>query len=246
MIKSIIIDDEIANIKNLNVLLNKYCPEITIVNTSDNIYDAEKIIRADKPDLIFLDIRLKEKTAFDLLPNIQDILFEVIFVTAYDEYGIQAIKFASLDYILKPINIKELQTAVAKAVLKIKSNQQNSQIQFLIDQLQPAQPSRKIALPMQSEIRYVNIDEIIRCKADNTYTTFHLTNETIIISKSLKEYTDLLTPYGFIRTHQSHLINTKYIKSWLKEDGGTILLENGKKIPVSRQKRDLVKNILFK
>lgn len=246
MIKSIIIDDEIANIKNLNVLLNKYCPEITIVNTSDNIYDAEKIIRADKPDLIFLDIRLKEKTAFDLLPNIQDILFEVIFVTAYDEYGIQAIKFAALDYILKPINIKELQTAVAKAVLKIKSNQQNSQIQFLIDQLQPAQPSRKIALPMQSEIRYVNIDEIIRCKADNTYTTFHLTNETIIISKSLKEYTDLLTPYGFIRTHQSHLINTKYIKSWLKEDGGTILLENGKKIPVSRQKRDLVKNILFK
>jgi len=246
VIKSIIIDDEIANIKNLNVLLNKYCPEITIVNTSDNIYDAEKIIRADKPDLIFLDIRLKEKTAFDLLPNIQDILFEVIFVTAYDEYGIQAIKFASLDYILKPINIKELQTAVAKAVLKIKSNQQNSQIQFLIDQLQPAQPSRKIALPMQSEIRYVNIDEIIRCKADNTYTTFHLTNETIIISKSLKEYTDLLTPYGFIRTHQSHLINTKYIKSWLKEDGGTILLENGKKIPVSRQKRDLVKNILFK
>jgi two-component system LytT family response regulator len=246
VIKSIIIDDEIANIKNLNVLLNKYCPEITIVNTSDNIYDAEKIIRADKPDLIFLDIRLKEKTAFDLLPNIQDILFEVIFVTAYDEYGIQAIKFAALDYILKPINIKELQTAVAKAVLKIKSNQQNSQIQFLIDQLQPAQPSRKIALPMQSEIRYVNIDEIIRCKADNTYTTFHLTNETIIISKSLKEYTDLLTPYGFIRTHQSHLINTKYIKSWLKEDGGTILLENGKKIPVSRQKRDLVKNILFK
>jgi two-component system LytT family response regulator len=246
VIKSIIIDDEIANIKNLNVLLNKYCPEITIVNTSDNIYDAEKIIRADKPDLIFLDIRLKEKTAFDLLPNIQDILFEVIFVTAYDEYGIQAIKFAALDYIFKPINIKELQTAVAKAVLKIKSNQQNSQIQFLIDQLQPAQPSRKIALPMQSEIRYVNIDEIIRCKADNTYTTFHLTNETIIISKSLKEYTDLLTPYGFIRTHQSHLINTKYIKSWLKEDGGTILLENGKKIPVSRQKRDLVKNILFK
>ncbi len=205
MIKSIIIDDEIANIKNLNVLLNKYCPEITIVNTSDNIYDAEKIIRADKPDLIFLDIRLKEKTAFDLLPNIQDILFEVIFVTAYDEYGIQAIKFAALDYILKPINIKELQTAVAKAVLKIKSNQQNSQIQFLIDQLQPAQPSRKIALPMQSEIRYVNIDEIIRCKADNTYTTFHLTNETIIISKSLKEYTDLLTPYGFIRTHQAIL-----------------------------------------
>ena len=246
MIKSIIIDDEIANIKNLNVLLNKYCPEITIVNTSDNIYDAEKIIRADKPDLIFLDIRLKEKTAFDLLPNIQDILFEVIFVTAYDEYGIQAIKFAALDYILKPINIKELQTAVEKAVLKIKSNQQNSQIQFLIDQLQPAQPSRKIALPMQSEIRYVNIDEIIRCEADNTYTTFHLTNETIIISKSLKEYADLLTPYGFIRTHQSHLINTKYIKSWLKEDGGTILLENGKKIPVSRQKRDLVKNILFK
>lgn len=246
MIRSIIIDDEIANIKNLNVLVSKYCPEITIVNTSDNIHEAEKIIRTDKPDLIFLDIRLKDKTAFDLLPNIQNILFEVIFVTAYDEYGIQAIKFAALDYILKPINIEELQTAVAKASLKIKAKQQNSQIQFLIDQLQPAQPSRKIALPMQSEIRYVNINEIIRCEADNTYTTFHLTNEIIIISKSLKEYADLLTPHGFIRTHQSHLINTKYIKSWLKEDGGTILLENGKKIPVSRQKRNLVKNILFK
>jgi len=246
VIRSIIIDDEVANIKNLKVLLNKYCPEISIIDTADNILKAEQVIKEHNPDLIFLDIRLKEKTAFDLLPNIQDILFEVIFVTAYDEYGIQAIKFAALDYILKPINIDELQTAVAKALIKIEAKRQNSQIQFLLEQLQPAQPSRKIALPMQSEIRYVNIDEIIRCEADNTYTTFHLTNETIIISKSLKEYADLLTPYGFIRTHQSHLINTKYIKSWLKEDGGTILLENGKKIPVSRQKRDLVKNILFK
>jgi two-component system LytT family response regulator len=158
------------------------------------------------------------------------------------------VKFAALDYILKPIDIEELVIAVNKAEHKLATQIQNIQIDFLLQQLKKTEKNvSKIALQMQSEIRYVTLSEIIRCEADNTYTHFFLSNnEKILVSKSLKEYADLLRPNGFLRTHQSHLVNPKYVKSWLKEDGGVLLLMSGEKIPVSKPNKENVKQALQK
>jgi two-component system LytT family response regulator len=244
--KAILIDDEISNLENLRTLLEKHCLQVTIMATTQNIDNAVDIIEKYSPDLVFLDIQMGEQTGFDVLKRLPTRNFEVIFVTAYDQYGIQAVKFAALDYLLKPIDIEELINAVNKAEHKLATQIQNLQLDFLLQQLKkPDTNISKIALQMQSEIRYVALSEIIRCEADNTYTRFFLSsNEKILISKSLKEYADLLRPSGFLRTHQSHLVNPKYVKSWLKEDGGILLLTSGEKIPVSKPNKDTVKQAL--
>lgn len=244
--KAILIDDEISNLENLRTLLEKHCPQVSIIATAQNITDAVDIIEKYSPDLVFLDIQMGEQTGFDVLKLLPMRNFEVIFVTAYDQYGIQAVKFAALDYLLKPIDIEELMNAVNKAEHKLAAQIQNLQLDFLLQQLKkPETNVSKIALQMQSEIRYVCLSEIMRCEADNTYTRFFLSsNEKILVSKSLKEYADLLRPRGFLRTHQSHLVNPKYVKSWLKEDGGVLLLTSGEKIPVSKPNKDTVKQAL--
>ncbi len=244
--RAIIIDDEPANVENLEVLLFKYCPQVAIIGTANNNNDAADLINLHKPDLLFIDIQLKNDSGFNLLKLITEKTFEVIFVTAYDSYGIQAIKFAALDYLLKPVDIDELIAAVKKAENK-KQEKQNIQLDFLLNHIKKDEKQPiKIALPQQKEIRYVALCDIIRCEAENTYTFFYLNNgERIIISKSLKEYTELLEPNGFLRSHQSHLVNIRYVKSWLKEDGGILLLNNGDKIPVSRPNREKFQNALI-
>jgi len=244
--KAVLIDDEISNLENLQTLLEKHCPQVTITTTAQSISDAVDAIKKHLPDLVFLDIQMGEKTGFDVLKLLPSRNFEVIFVTAYDQYGIQAVKFAALDYLLKPIDIEELINAVNKAEYKLTTQIQNSQLDFLLQQLKrPETNITKIALQMQSEIRYVSLSEIIRCEADNTYTHFFLSSdEKILVSKSLKEYADLLRSNGFLRTHRSHLVNPKYVKSWLKEDGGILLLISGEKIPISKPNKDTVKQAL--
>ncbi len=246
--RAILIDDEISNLENLQALLAKHCPQVAILAIAQNVNDAVTAIEKYLPDLVFLDIQMGEQTGFDVLKFLPKRSFEVIFVTAYDQYGIQAVKFAALDYLLKPIDIEELVEAVNKAEHKLTKQIQTSQLDFLLQQLKkPDTNVSKIALQMQSEIRYVNLAEIIRCEADNTYTHFFLSNdEKILVSKSLKEYADLLRPSGFLRTHQSHLVNPKYVKSWLKEDGGMLLLTSGEKIPISKPNKDTVKQALQK
>ncbi len=244
--KAILIDDEVFNLENLRTLLEKHCPQVKLMATAQNVNDAVNAIEKYLPDLVFLDIQMGEQTGFDVLKLVATRNFEVIFVTAYDQYGIQAVKFAALDYILKPIDIEELKNAVNKAHHKSAIQIKSSQLDFLLQQLKKPQTNiTKIALQMQSEIRYVSLSEIIRCEADNTYTHFLLSgNEKILVSKSLKEYADLLQPNGFLRTHQSHLVNPKYVKSWLKEDGGMLLLTTGEKIPISKPNKDIVKQAL--
>lgn len=244
--RTILIDDEQANVENLQILLTKYCPAVKVVATANNINDAFNQVNLHHPDLLFLDIQMGRTTGFDLLNLLEEKTFEVIFVTAYDSYGIQAVKFAALDYLLKPVDPDELISAVSKAQSKIANKINGEQLNFLLNQIKRKEPSiPKIALPQQHEIRYVSVDEIVRCVADNTYTLFHLSSgEKILISRSLKEYSDLLKPQGFVRTHQSHLVNPKFVKSWLKEDGGTLLMNNGDKIPVSKPNREIVKAIL--
>lgn len=244
--KAILIDDEISNLENLQTLLKKHCQQVNIMATSQSVDDAINAIEKHQPDLVFLDIQMGEQTGFDVLSQLPKRNFEVIFVTAYDHYGIQAVKFAALDYLLKPIDIEELIYAVNKAQQKLASKMQNLQIDFLMQQLKNQEPTNaKIALPMQSEIRYIALNEIVRCEADNTYTFFFLVNdEKVLVSKSLKEYADLLKPNGFLRTHQSHLVNPLFVKSWLKEDGGILLLTTGEKIPISKPNKEAVKQAL--
>ena len=246
--RAILVDDELANLENLHVLLTKNCPDVKVVATANTIDDAFEKINLHRPDLLFLDIQMGKTTGFDLLNQLGDKTFEVIFVTAYDNYGIQAVKFAALDYLLKPVDPDELMVAVSKAENRIANKMSGEQLNFLLNQIKRSEPAvPKIALPQQHEIRYVSVDDIVRCVADNTYTFFHLSSsERILISKPLKEYSDLLKPQGFVRSHQSHLVNPKFVKSWLKEDGGTLLMNNGDKIPVSKPNREIVKAILGK
>jgi len=246
MIQTIIVDDEPSNIQNLHTLLKKHCPQVNVIGTAVNNAVAAELINQQQPDLVFLDIQLRDDSGLNLLKLVHNRSFEVIFVTAYDQYGIQAVKFAALDYLLKPVDIDELVTAVAKVETKLKEKQHNQQLDFLVNHLKKddKQPA-KIALQQQKEIRYVALTDIIRCEADNTYTFFYLnTGERILVSKGLKEYADMLPTDNFLRIHQSHLVNISFVKSWLKEDGGVLLLTNSDKLPVSRPNREKVKSVL--
>lgn len=245
-IRSIIIDDEPNNVQNLSTVLKTYCPDIAVVATAGSADKGIEAIQAHQPQLLFLDIQMPVKSGFDVLKAFPEIDFEVIFITAYDNYGIQAIKFSALDYLLKPIDIAELKLAVEKAKKKIAAKSKDHNLKNLLDYIQKGQQDvPKIALPTLQEIRYVKIDEIIRCEASNNYTTFFLQHgERILVCKTLKEFADLLRTHKFARTHQSHLVNIQFVKSFLKEDGGVLLMKDGSKVPISRQNRDAVKETL--
>jgi len=244
--KALIVDDEIANRENLQGLLHTYAPDVQICAVAESVNDAVNAIRLHQPELLFLDIQLHGQSGFDLLKQLDAINFEIIFVTAYNQYGIQAVKFAALDYLLKPIDIDELTTAIDKARKAIQQRKKNERLGYLLEYLKDDnQVKPRIALPMFGETRYVNIADIIRCEADNTYTKFFLASgEQVLVSKTLKEYADMLAGYSFLRAHQTHLVNMAYIKSWLREDGGSLLLTDGTKIPVSKLNRGKVKDVL--
>jgi two-component system LytT family response regulator len=247
MINTILIDDEQNNIDNLAILLKKYCTEINIIATALNIHQAKELIYAHSPDLIFLDIQMPNGNGFDLLQSINNITFETIFATAFDQYGLHAIKFSALDYILKPISISDLVTAVKKATKRIEEKKQNSHIQNLLQFIKQPHDllEHKIALPGTRETKFINVKNIIRCESSNSYTTFFtIDKEKITVSKSIREYEDLLTPYGFIRTHQSHLINRFHITKFIKEDGGFLIMADLSQIPIARQKKAYVKDVL--
>ena len=247
-IRSIIIDDEPNNIENLETILHNYCTGIDVVAMAHNADDGIAVIKSHRPDLLFLDIQMPEKSGFDVLKAFDQINFEIIFITAYDQYGIQAIKFSALDYLLKPIDINELKLSVEKARHKITAKQKNNNIENLLEYIRAVHKvPPKIALPTLQEVMYVRVNDVVRCEASNNYTMFYLhSGEKVLVCKTLKEFTELLKPYNFIRTHQSHLINLYFVKSFLKEDGGLLLLTDKTKIPISRQNRDLVKGALSK
>ena len=247
MQKVIIIDDEVAGRTLIRQYLDAY-PTLIVVGEANNGVDAVRLINEFKPDLIFLDIQMPGASGFDLLKALSSINFEVIFITAFDHYGIQAIKFSALDYLLKPINITEFKEAIAKAKEKIDNKKKNHNIDNLLDYIKAGKKdSPKIALPTLNEIMYIKVSTIIRCEADNNYTSFFLDNgEQILVCKTLKDFAELLQPHDFVRTHQSHLVNLQFVKSYLKEDGGMLLLTNQNKIPISRQNKDKIRDELNK
>ncbi len=245
MIRAIIVDDEPNNVTNLVQLLGRHCPEVVVTGTAYDSASGKDLIIGQKPDLVFLDISMPGQTGFDLLRNIPSHDFDVIFVTAFHEYGIQAIKFSALDYLLKPIDINELKQAVDKARSRREDRQQKGQLENLLQLLrhQQQKEEHRIALPGAKETRLVPPALIIRCEASNNYTTFYLQGgEKYLVSRPIFEYDQMLSDYGFLRCHQSHLVNKRFIRSWVKEDGGYLLLEDNTAIPVSRQKRELIRD----
>ncbi|MEO7046561.1 MAG: LytTR family DNA-binding domain-containing protein [Ferruginibacter sp.] len=247
MINAVIIDDEQNNIDNLKSLLRKHCSEVEISGTAINAKEGREIILHHNPDIVFLDIQMPGENGFDLLKSLSNYSFEVIFVTAFDQYGIKAVKFAAIDYLLKPINVDELKIAVKKAIDKKQRMNQNEQLQNLMQLLKDNQKEHRIALPSTHEIRYAKPSEIIRCESSNNYTTFHfVSREKLLISKPIYFYEELLLDYNFVRCHQSHLVNKKFISSFIKEDSGSLLLEDQTRIPVSKSKKEKIKEWLSK
>jgi two-component system LytT family response regulator len=247
MINAVIIDDEKNNISNLEGLLKKHCPQIEVKATATNADAGIEIILKHNPDLVFLDIQMPGKNGFEMLQDLPDHDLEVIFVTAFDNYGIQAVKFSALDYLLKPVNIKDLKAAVEKMMEKSSKKKQNLQLENLLELLQHKEQinEHRIALSTAKETRFINPAQIIRCESSNTYTHFYLADgQKIIVSRPIFEFEELLEDYGFIRSHQSHLVNKAFIKSWTKEDGDQLLLTDHSLIPISRNKKESVAKAL--
>lgn len=247
MIHSVIIDDEQNNIDNLSILLEENCPGIIICATALNATEGERIISLHQPEIIFLDIQMPGKNGFDLLKNLPTHNFEVIFVTAYDQYGIQAVKFSAVDYLLKPVANDELKLAVKKTTERILNKKQNLKLENLISVLQKEhhKEDHRIAISTQKETRFVKTQSIIRCESSNNYTTFYLENgEKLLVSKPIYEYEEILCDYGFIRCHQSYLVNKKFIRSLVKEDGGYLLLNDQTQLPISKNKKEFVSEVL--
>jgi two-component system LytT family response regulator len=248
MINAVIVDDEPINISNLQSLLTKYCPSVKIVGIAGSVDEACAVIEKVNPDVIFLDIEMPQKNGFELLKYFKNPQFDVVFVTAYDSYGIQAIKFSALDYLLKPINIDELKTAIEKIELSLTNKTYQTRLGNLMELLENKLPldHKKIALPSQKETLFVLVQDILRCESSNNYTTFFLTDGTVhVISKPIYEYEEMLKPFGFIRCHQSHLVNKRHVVSILNEDSGYLILAHtDQKIPISRQRKQYIKEAL--
>jgi two-component system LytT family response regulator len=245
-ISCVIIDDEPNNIQNLLAILQANCAEITVAETALSADEGIIAIQKHQPKLIFLDVQMPKKSGFEVLKAFANPEFEVIFITAYDQYGVQAIKFSALDYLLKPVNIDELKIAIEKVRKRLLAKERDHKLDNLIEYIKLGhRDPPKIALPTFKETRYVRVDELIRCQASDNYTTFYTTGgDQILVCKTLKEFAELLQPHGFVRTHQSHLANIQYVKSLLKEDGGTLLMKDLSKLPVSRQHKDVLKEAL--
>lgn len=239
MFTALIVDDEKHSREALAGMLAKNCPEVQVIAQSDNAKDAEEAILKYKPDIIFLDIEMPESSGFDLLARLKEVNFEIIFTTAFGQYAIQAIRFSALDYLLKPIEAEDLIKAVQRAGTKISSLHQRQKIDTLLNNVQYLNTDKKIALPTLSGMEFVTLRNIIRCESDNTYTIFYLADKRkIVVSKSIGEYEELLMDYHFLRVHQSHLINLRYVKNYQKGEGGMIVMEDNSAVDVSRRRKE--------
>lgn len=247
-IKTVIIEDEQVSYLVLRQVLTENFPEIEIIGNSSSVNSAYDLILISKPDLVFLDVQLEGGSGFALLEKFEYIDFSIIFVTSYNQYAIKAIKWSALDYILKPVNPDELHKAINK--LKKINNLQNTNLKTdtLLENIKHSKDiisKGKIVLPTNEEYHIVSVDDIIRCQADNYYTKVFLNNgKQIMVSKTLKEYEQLLSDSGFIRTHNSHLINIKYIKTFVRLEGGYIVMTDSTIIPVSRRRKNMIVEML--
>jgi two-component system LytT family response regulator len=241
MLKVILVDDELHSRETLKNLLRDFCPGVELLGAAASVDEALQLLRETEPDLLFLDIELQTATGFDLLRRLPDAAFSVVFTTAFEQYAIQAIKYSSLDYLLKPIDIDELQAAVAKAREHKNARQHQAQLEVLLANLDGRKTGagRRICLATADGLEFLTIDDVAYCEAAGSYTHFHLRDgRTILVSKNLREYELLIDDPAFMRVHNSYLINLDDVQRYVKTEGGYLLMKNGARIAISPKKRE--------
>ncbi|MDQ3190734.1 MAG: LytTR family DNA-binding domain-containing protein, partial [Bacteroidota bacterium] len=239
MITSIIVDDEAKAREGLRKLLDKYCPEVSVIGMASSVDEAVTLISARQPELVFLDIEMPNGNGFTLFERVKTLNFEIIFTTAYEEYAIKAFRTAAIDYLTKPIDFRHLQEAVLRFKSKQKVQLKQQQIQLLIENISNnPKEFNKIALPAMDGYTFVKIAEIVNLEAEGNYTNvFMLNNEKLLVSKTMKWFGELLPQETFYRCHKSHIVNLNLIKKFTKADGNQLLLENGRIIDVSERNK---------
>jgi len=243
---AIIIDDEPNALIVLQKLLEIHCPQVQVLASVLNSKEGLEKIKELNPDIVFLDIEMPQMNGFQLLSNLDKINFHLIFTTAYDQFAVKAFKFNALDYLLKPIDPVELKKAVKKASEKLALlPQQLEHISEILHEAEKGQLPGRIAFPHAKGYRFISLSDIIYCESESNYTILHLVNEPkFTVCKTLGEIEDILSVSHFLRIHRSYLVNTKKIKDFIKGDGGYLIMENKSEIPVSRNKREELGEIL--
>jgi len=245
-LKPVIIDDEPNSRKTLGSMLERYCG-ISAVGEADGVSSGVKLIEKENPNLVFLDIKMNDGTGFDLLKKCKQREFFVIFTTAYDQFAIKAIKFSALDYLMKPIDPDELKTAVDKALTLINKAdaEQKQKYKTLLQNTFDATKLQKIVFSTAEGMHVIEISNIIRCEADDYYTKVYISGRKfIMVSKTLKEVEKMLAGNTFVRNHKSHLVNVDFVKTYVKSDGGYLIMKTGEKVPVSRRKKETMLKVL--
>lgn len=240
MLTAIIIDDETNSRNALRQKISKYCTDVLIISECENGEEGIKNIETQKPDIVFLDVEMPRMNGFTMLQQLKNKDFEVIFITAYDHYAIKAIKFSALDYLLKPVEVEDLKTAVEKATQKGKQIKGNNRVELLLQNfLEEKAAHQRIAISSMEGLQFVPTDDIIYLEANSNYTIFYINgNRKITATKTLKDFEDILPASLFIRIHHSYLINKNGIEKYIKGEGGQVVMKNGVVLDVARRKKE--------
>jgi len=249
MIKALIIDDVEKARSALKSDIKTYCPNVHVIGEADGVETGLQLIKNTTPDVIFLDIRMSDGSGFDLIAKLRQqgvIPFQIIFTTAYDEYAIKAFKFSAIDYLLKPVDHEDLIQAVQKIKVQDEHSSLKENMELLLESVKGMKTSNKrIALNSVDKVQIVNVDDIIQCESQKNYTLFYLTNKKqVLITRTLKEFEDMLEEDNFLRVHHSHLINVKHLKEYIKTDGGYAVMSDGSQVPVSVRKKEQLLSLL--
>ena len=242
MIRSIIIDDEPHAAQVLQILLEKHCADVKVEAVCHAAKEAEKLVRAINPQLVFLDIEMPHMNGFELLEKLAPVNFQIIFTTSYNQYAIKAIKFSAIDYLLKPVDPQELKAAVKKSAGLLSTSTLPSQLDILLHKFrQPATLSNRIALPTMEGLQMVPVDNILYCTANSNYTLLVLKDkQKMTVSRTLKEIEEMLEDHTFLRVHHSCLVNLHEIQKYIRGEGGTVLMSDGAELAVSRSRKDIL------
>lgn len=249
-ITALLIDDD-ANLRNgMRSLLERYAPEIMIIGEADNVKSGIEAMENLQPQVVFLDIQLGDGTGFDILEDIAQkrgkSTSHIVFITAHEQYAVKAFRFSALDFLLKPVDPEELEKVIVKIKNVLAKNDNYAHIDLLLENIRKKVDNfKRIALSTSDGIHLFEISDIIRCESEDNYTKFYIkNNKPILISKTLKEYEEMLTEHGFERIHQSHLINLSYLKSYIKKDGGYVVMADNSNLPISQRKKERLQEVL--
>ena len=240
MINAILIDDEVTGLETLRLAIEKYCPDVVIKGTYSSPQKGLEGIREVNPDLVFLDVQMPQMSGFDVLQQAAPATFDVIFVSAHDQYAIKAIKFSALDYLLKPVDVDELIHAVKKVKERLNHKTYFYQYQSVLNNIQLRSGKiEKLAVPSLEGIDFFNTQDIIYCKADGSYTAIILkNNQHVLVCKNLKDFENILMDSGFCRVHHSYLINLRHVQKYIKGEGGYVILTDNHHVDISRRKKE--------